>query len=164
MASSDGTAMAVAFAKTIARIADFAVDLAETLHKDLGLEYNGPSLNKSKVISKKRSRSERDPNEPKRPQTAYMIYSAFLRDDLKKRGEPQPQLKEIADMWAKLDEKDRERFAAEAQSQKESYDRLMAEYKAKRAPLSSVQKSEESASSNDSVDAEDVVPPAKLVH
>ncbi|KAF4692995.1 hypothetical protein FOZ63_003151, partial [Perkinsus olseni] len=27
------------FAKTIGRVADFAVDLAEQLHKDLGLEY-----------------------------------------------------------------------------------------------------------------------------
>ena len=164
MANSDGTAMAMAFAKTIAKIADFAVDLAETLHKDLGLEYNGPVIPKSKAVTKKRARSERDPNEPKRPLTAYMIYSAHLRDESKKRGDPQPQLKDIADMWAKLEEKEKERFGAEAQTQKETFERLMAEFKAGRIPLATNQKSDESGSSNESVDADDVVPPVKVAH
>lgn len=164
MTNGDGTVMAVAFAKTISRIAEFAVDLAETLHKDLGLEYNGPVVVKSKTISKKRARSERDPNEPKRPQTSYMIYSAYLRDEVKRRGEPQPQLKEIADMWAKLDDKEKERFNVEAHAQKEAFDKLMAEYKATRNQKSTSAKSDESASSNESVEGDDVAPPSKLAH
>ena len=66
MKETDATVMAVTFAKTIARIAEFAVDLAESLHKDLGLEYQGPSSAKGKLANKKRARVERDPNEPKK--------------------------------------------------------------------------------------------------
>jgi hypothetical protein len=160
MKDTDATVMAVTFAKTIARIAEFAVDLAESLHKDLGLEYSGPA-SKGKQASKKRSRAERDPNEPKKPPTGYMIYSSHVRAEAKKRGEALPQLKEIADMWAKLDEKEKERFNGEAQQQKDVYDRQMAEYKS--GVSNHVSKSEEESSS-ESEDADDVAPPAKLMH
>lgn len=39
MNSGDARRCCFQFAKTIGRVADFAVDLAEQLHKDLGLEY-----------------------------------------------------------------------------------------------------------------------------
>ena len=162
---ADATVMAVTFAKTIARIAEFAVDLAESLHKDLGLEYAGPASIKSKVVSKKRTRADRDPNEPKRPLSAYMIYSAHLREESKKRGEPMLQLKDIADMWAKLE--DKESFNAEAHHQKEAYDRLMAEYKSGKTAASSngaaaSPKRDESEMSDS--DVEDVAPPTKAHH
>ena len=163
MKETDATVMAVTFAKTIARIAEFAVDLAESLHKDLGLEYQGPSSAKGKLANKKRARVERDPNEPKKPPTGYMLYSTHARADAKKRGDSLPQLKEIADMWAKLDEKEKEGFNAEAQQQKDAYDRQMVEYKSGQTVGNHVGKSEEESSA-DSEDVDDMAPPAKLSH
>jgi hypothetical protein len=159
MQESDATVMALTFAKTIAKIAEFAVDLAETLHKDLGIEYSGPYNSKStKSTQKKRSRTERDPNEPKRPLTAYMIYSAAVREDAKKRGDAQLQMKDIADMWAKLDEQEKERYISEANQQKEVYEQLVAEYRARKS-LSQKSESEISGS-----EGEDVAPPSKVHH
>ena len=163
MKDTDATVMAVTFAKTIARIAEFAVDLAESLHKDLGLEYQGPASAKGKLANKKRARAERDPNEPKKPQTGYMLYCTHARAEAKKRGDALPQLKEIADMWAKLDEKEKEGFNAEAQQQKDAYDRQMVEYKTGQSISNHISKSEE-GSSADSEDIDDVAPPAKLSH
>lgn len=156
---SDATVMAMTFAKTIARIAEFAVDLAETLHNDLGLEYTGPSS--SRKSQKKRSRSEKDPNEPKRPQTAYMLYSAFVREESKVKGETMPQVKEIAEMWNKLDEQEKERFNRDAQSQKDAYDRQMAEYK-KVSGNTAVSMDNKSEASHGSDSEADDVPPPKV--
>lgn len=147
----DATVMAETFAKTIARIAEFAVDLAETLHKDLGLPYQGPSSLK-KPMQKKRARSERDPNEPKRPLSAYMLYGTHVRDELKNRGEPQPNMKDIGDMWGKLDEKEKEKYNIEALSQKELYDKQMIDYKAGKLGNAIVSEMTDS-------DIEDVLPP-----
>lgn len=160
MKDADATIMATAFAKTIARIAEFAVDLAETLHKDLGLEYQGPSANK-KGQQKKRARLERDPNEPKRPLTAYMIYSTHARDELKKRGEPQAQMKDIAEMWNKLDDSEKEKFNADALHQKEIYDKQMLEYKSAKNGTKDEAGKSASEMSNSEVDD---VPPPKMSH
>ena len=155
----DATVMAVTFAKTIARIAEFTADLAESLHKDLGLEYVPPHNKAGKAGSRKRSRADKDPNEPKRPQTAYMIYSAHAREEFKKRGEPQPQLKELADMWAKLDDKEKEAFNSEALQQKEAYEKLMSEYRAGKAGSNGVAPSQKSDSELSLSDIDDVAPP-----
>jgi hypothetical protein len=159
MKESDATVMAITFAKTISRIAEFAVDLAESLHKDLGLEYTGPIT--SKKPNKKRSRSDKDPNEPKRPPTAYMLYSAHIRDEAKARGEAMPQLKEIADMWSKLDDQDKERFNRDAQLQKDIYDKQMIEYKTSKDSINhGLAAGNKTESSDDSgSDLEDVPPP-----
>lgn len=155
----DATVMAVTFAKTIARIAEFAVDLAESLHKDLGIEYIPPNSKTGKAVSRKRSRADKDPNEPKRPQTAYMIYSAHAREEFKKRGEPQPQLKDLADMWAKLEEKEKEAFNNEARQQKELYEKQMSEYKAGKAGNNGLVPSQKSESDLSVSDVDDVAPP-----
>lgn len=154
---ADATVMAETFAKTIARIAEFAVDLAESLHKDLGLEYQGPSFNK-KSGQKKRQRTEKDPNEPKRPLTAYMVYSTHAREEMKKKGEPLPQMKDIAELWNNLDEKEKEKYNLEAQHQKDLYEKQMIEYKAGKEVIAGKSGSELSAS-----DVEDV-PPPKMTH
>ena len=154
---ADATVMAMTFAKTIARIAEFAVDLAESLHSDLGLEYTGPSS--TRKSQKKRSRSEKDPNEPKRPQSAYMIYSAFVREESKGKGEALPQVKEIAEMWNKLDEQEKEKFNRDAQIQKDAYDRQMAEYKkVSNSTGSNIDNKSEPSHGSDS-EADDVPPP-----
>jgi hypothetical protein len=157
---SDATVMAMTFAKTIAKIAEFAVDLAETLHKDLGIEYSGPSGNRKQ--QKKRSRSDKDPNEPKRPQTAYMLYCAHVRDESKAKGESMPALKEIAEMWNKLDEQEKEKFNRDAQIQKDTYDKQMVEYKKVSNNVSTIadNKSESSGASDSEGDD---VPPPKMV-
>jgi hypothetical protein len=161
MTESDATVMAITFAKTISRIAEFAVDLAETLHKDLGLQYNGPTSNKKP--SKKRSRSEKDPNEPKRPPTAYMLYSAHIRDEYKTKGEAMPQLKDIADMWGKLGESEKEKFNRDAQSQKDIYDKQMTEYKSSKDSTNNGVVSGNKTDSSDNSDSDlDDVPPPKM--
>ncbi len=158
---ADATLMAITFAKTIAKIAEFAVDLAESLHKDLGLEYSGPSTVAAKKVSKKRPRTEKDPNEPKRAATAYMLYSAYVRDETKAKGETMPGMKEIADMWNKLDESEKEKYNKEAQVQKDLYDKQMIEFKAgKLAPGNHKAESGESGTGSED---EDVLPPPKLV-
>lgn len=158
---ADATVMAVTFAKTIAKIAEFAVELAESLHKDLGLEYSGPTPVAAKKVGKKRARIEKDPNEPKRPVTSYMLYSAFLRDDAKSKGEAMPAMKEIADMWNKLDEHEKEKYNKEAQAQKDIYDKQMIDFKAGR--ISGVTHKTESGESASGSDDEDV-PPPKMTH
>ena len=159
MQESDATAMAITFAKTIAKIAEFAVELAETLHKDLGIEYSSPYNSKgTRSSQKKRNRMERDPNEPKRPLSAYMIYSGFIREETRKRGETQLQMKDIADMWAKLDDKEKEKYITDANQQKEVYEQQMTEYRARK---SLGQKSESDVSGSE---AEDVAPPSKVHH
>lgn len=162
MSETDATLMAHTFAKTVARIAEFAVELAESLHKDLGLEYSGPSSSKAKIASKKRSRADKDPNEPKRPATAYMLYSSHVREEMKKKGEAQPQLKDLGEMWNKLDETEKEKFNTEAHQLKEQYDRQMADYKSGKTGNGVSAKSDESDS--DSEENGDVAPPAKLSH
>jgi hypothetical protein len=157
---SDATVMATTYAKTIAKIAEFAVELAETLHKDLGLEYSGPST--SRKQPKKRSRNDKDPNEPKRPPTAYMLYSAHVRDESKLRGESMPALKEIAEMWNKLDEQEKEKFNRDAQIQKDAYDKQMVEYKKVSNNSSTIAENKSESSGASDSEGEDV-PPPKMV-
>lgn len=163
---SDATVMAQTFAKTIAKIAAFTVELAESLHKDLGLEYEGPVSSKAKLTSKKRARADKDPNEPKRPATSYMLYSANVRDDMKRKGEAQPQLKELGEMWNKLSDSEKQRFNQEAQRLKEEYDQQMVEYKGGKgvAANGASPKTNELSDSGDSEEDGDVAPPAKLSH
>lgn len=154
---SDATVMAMAFAKTIARLAEFAVELAESLHKDLGIEYSGPVSSRKSL--KKRSRNEKDPNEPKRPPTAYMLYCTHIRDDSKSKGVSLPSLKDIAEMWNKLDEQEKEKFNKDAQNQKDVYDKLMIEYKkVSNTTAAAADNKSESSGMSDS-EGDDVAPP-----
>jgi poly(A) polymerase Pap1 len=164
MSDADATLMAHTFAKTVARVAEFAVELAESLHKDLGIEYSGPSSSKAKVVSKKRSRADKDPNEPKRPATAYMLYSAHIREEMKKKGEAQPQMKDLGEMWNKLEESEKEKFNTEAQQLKEQNDRQMAEYKSGKGVSGNGASAKSDESDSDSEYNGDVAPPAKISH
>jgi hypothetical protein len=166
MTDADATLMAHTFAKTIGRIAEFAVELAESLHRDLGLEYHGPVASKGKVVGKKRNRMEKDPNEPKRPPTAYMLYSAQTREELKRKGEAQPQLKDLGEMWNKLDDTEKEKYNQEAHKLKEQYDKQMVEYKEGKASVSNgvPAKSDEYSDGSGSEDNGDVPPPSKVLH
>jgi hypothetical protein len=165
MTESDSTLMAHTFAKTIAKIAEFAVELAETLHKDLGLEYHGPVTSKGKLTGKKRNRVEKDPNEPKRPPTAYVLYSSHIRDELKRKGEAQLQLKELGEMWNKLDESEKEKYNQEAQKLKDQYDKQMIEYKEGKSSASNgLGPKTDEYSDSGSEDNGDVAPPSKVLH
>jgi len=83
----------------------------------------------------KRGKKKRDPNEPKRPQSAYLIYGQKVRDQIK--GEF-PDLKSseimqrIAERWQKLTEEEKKPFNEEAATRKSSYESQKAEYKAKK--------------------------------
>jgi hypothetical protein len=162
MKESESTVMAHAFAKTIAKIAEFAVELAETLHKDLGLEYQGPLVSKAKLVNKKRLRVDRDPNEPKRPSTSYMLFTTHIREELKKKGEPQPQMKDLGEMWNKLDDSEKEKYNGEAQKLKEQYDKDMAEFRTKKGSVVIPATGKSDESEDVSEELEDVAPPTKV--
>mmetsp|Transcript_14614 Transcript_14614/g.12491 ORF Transcript_14614/g.12491 Transcript_14614/m.12491 type:complete len:155 (+) Transcript_14614:3-467(+) len=116
--------MAVTFAKTIGRIADFAVDLAEQLHKDLGLEY------KPAPHGKKTKKSVRDPNMPKKPKTAFFLYCDTEREKAKERGENPPSAKDMAETWKNADDNVRAQYSNEQAKLKEQYDKDMSAYNA----------------------------------
>ncbi|EER10947.1 conserved hypothetical protein [Perkinsus marinus ATCC 50983] len=118
----DATAMAITFAKTIGRVADFAVDLAEQLHKDLGLEY------KPTVHGKKTKKSVRDPNMPKKPKTAFFLFCDTEREKAKERGDGPPTTKDMAETWKSADDDVKAHYSNEQAKLKEQYEKDMNAY------------------------------------
>ncbi len=151
--------MARTFATTIARIAEFTAELAESLHRDLGLEYRRPSPT-TKLPNKKRARTERDPNEPKRPASAYFIFCSQKRDACKAKGEPLPSAKELADIWNNAEDSEKEKYNAEALQLKEQYDAQLASYRATKKVNDIVVRTDDE-SDNKSEENGDVAPPMK---
>lgn len=127
MTDKDATLVAHAFAKTIAKIADFAADLAETIHKDLGIEYVPAAARKA--VKRKPTRQAIDPNAPKKPKSAYLLFSDFCRDEAKKNGQSQPTVTVIAELWQSLKEDEKSKYSEEAEAAKEVYSKLVEKFK-----------------------------------
>ena len=84
----------------------------------------------------KRERKEKkvkDPNKPKRPQTAYFIYLGEHRAQIKEEN-PDAKVTEIAKIasenWKNVDEETRQYYIKKAEEAKEEYKRKMEEYEA----------------------------------
>lgn len=80
----------------------------------------------------KRSRtSNKDPNAPKRPLNAYMIYSAEQRVTLKS-SDPDLKgpklLKKIAAQWKQLDESGKSKYQKQTEELKKKYEEEMKNY------------------------------------
>jgi len=121
---TDATVMAQAFAKTIAKLADFATELAESIHKDLGIEYIPKKAGK-----KRTAKAPADPNAPKKPKTAYFLFSDFAREEAKRNGQTPPTVKEIADTWNSLNEEEKAKYAEEAEAAKDAYSKQLGKMK-----------------------------------
>ena len=67
---------------------------------------------------------EAEKNKPKKPLTAYFMYSAEMREDAKK-DDPDAKLSaaELGDMWKNLDSKKKQKYT-------DDYDEEMKAYKA----------------------------------
>jgi len=80
----------------------------------------------------KRSKRAKDPNAPKKPQTAYFIFSSERRPQLKTLH-PEKKITELAkllgDEWKEKDESEKKTYQDKAKSEKEDYDKKFEEYK-----------------------------------
>jgi hypothetical protein len=101
---------------------------------------------------KKSKRRKKDPDAPKRPMTAYLLFSQEHRVEAKKKLGSDAKLPEIAKklgkMWAKAPEDEKKKFEKKAASAKEKYDKEMKKYKAKSS--SSSKKSSKKSDKSDS--------------
>ena len=113
---SDSTTVALMFAKTVAKFAEFTVELAESLHKDLGLEYHPPVKGR---VSKKRKAA--DPNAPKKPKTAYFLFADAVREKAKREERSIPDAKKMGELWAGLNEEEKSEYNEAAELAKELY-------------------------------------------
>merc|ERR1711990_986305 len=82
---------------------------------------------------KKATKRKKDPNAPKRPQTAFFVFSAKHREEVKGELGDGARVgdiaKELGKRWKTLDEDARQEYADEAAKQKIAYDKAMEEYR-----------------------------------
>lgn len=80
-----------------------------------------------------KKRKVRDPNQPKRPLSAYLSFQLKTRQAVKDSlGESATQkeiLSEIAERWSKLNDDEKKPFEEEARKAREQYDKEMTAYK-----------------------------------
>lgn len=82
-------------------------------------------------MAPKKSSKPKDKNAPKRSQSAYLLYTNEKRPGLKKE-KPEAKvtdiMKELAALWKKLDEKEKEVYVKKAEELKEEYKKKLVEY------------------------------------
>jgi len=100
----------------------------------------------------KRQKRKKDPNAPKRPQTAFFVYSAKFRAEVKSElGEGSrvgDVAKELGKRWKQMTDADKKEYSDEAARQKADYEVAMEEYRANDAKRAK-HESEESLEEND---------------
>lgn len=76
----------------------------------------------------------KDPNRPKKPMTAYMLFCNDNRDAVRKKS-PDAKLGEVskllAEKWGKVSEKDKKKYNEKAEEEREKYEKEMIDYKCK---------------------------------
>jgi hypothetical protein len=101
----------------------------------------------TKTITK-RKQKKKDPNMPKRPLTAYFLFCAAHRDEVKQKN-PDAKFGEIgkflSEEWKSAGEAEKTKFEQQAQQEKEKYKKLKEEYdrKQKTGKTSTKKKEEE---------------------
>lgn len=116
------------------KLSNMGVDIAEL--KEIML----PSIEEfSKLFKLGKSKTEKDPNKPKKPQSAYMF---FLNENRKKiiinfendgiilegKDRVTKVVKKAGELWNSMDSDDREPFVEKATLAKEVYEKQMAKY------------------------------------
>lgn len=90
---------------------------------------------KQKGEKKKKEKKVVDPNAPKKPQTAFFVFIAEFRVQLKEEGstmKPAEVAKVAGEKWKALTAEEKEPYNAKATADKERYAAAMKEYEAKR--------------------------------
>lgn len=113
--------------------------IIQFLEKPKDLEYSSPvkstKRKRSESPAKKSKRSKKDPNAPKRPLSAFLLFSQEHRPDLQKEH-PTESIgeisKRIGKMWSKIKPSEKKKFEEEAAKLKEAYEKKMAKYKKKK--------------------------------
>ena len=81
----------------------------------------------------KKAKKEKDPNKPKKPMTAYFMYLADHREEIK-AANPDAKVTEItkiaSQQWKELDEETKNVYNAKVEAAKEEYKKQMEEYEA----------------------------------
>eukprot|EP01156_Anaeramoeba_ignava_P010049 Anaeramoba_ignava/a478736_225.p1 GENE.a478736_225~~a478736_225.p1 ORF type:complete len:217 (+),score=101.37 a478736_225:47-697(+) len=102
----------------------------------------------------KKKKSKKDPNAPKGPQNAYMLYAAEVREAVMKenKGLKVGEIsKIIGKMWKELPEKNKKKFQDTAKKAREEYKTKMEEYnKNKKSTTTSSTSESTSTTSSDS--------------
>ncbi|CAG5097350.1 Oidioi.mRNA.OKI2018_I69.XSR.g15038.t1.cds [Oikopleura dioica] len=84
--------------------------------------------------AKKTKKRKKDPNAPKRPATAFFLFSTENREKAKAQLEEGAKVgdvaKKLGEMWKAASAEEKERFAKQAKESKALYDKAMEEYKA----------------------------------
>jgi len=97
--------------------------------------------------NKKAPKRKKDPNAPKRPQTAFFVFSAKHRDEVKGELGDGARVgdiaKELGRRWKDLTDEDKIEYSQEAERQKVEYDKKMKAYREEGAKRAKVQSSEE---------------------
>jgi len=105
---------------------------------------------------KKAAKRKKDPNAPKRPQTAFFVFSAKHREEVKGELGDGARVgdiaKELGKRWKSLDEDAKQEYADEAARQKASYDKAMEEYREEGAKKAKHASSEDDGHDDDEND------------
>ncbi|XP_053375271.1 FACT complex subunit SSRP1-like isoform X1 [Mercenaria mercenaria] len=83
---------------------------------------------------KKKKKEDRDPNKPKRPQTAYFLWFMSERENIKSENPGFSVVdisKKAGELWKGLSPEDKKPFDLKAREAKEEYDEAMKEYNKK---------------------------------
>merc|ERR1719447_1556717 len=75
-------------------------------------------------------KAPKDPNAPKRPLSAYMLWAADVRDDVVASGDYSVTevAKKLGKMWKKVSDKQKEKYISKANSLKAAYAKKKAKY------------------------------------
>lgn len=103
--------------------------------------------------SKGKAKKKKDPNAPKRPQSAFFLFCADFRADLKKRN-PSWSVGEIAKelgrQWTNAKPAFKKKYTDKGEKEKAKYNKVMDRYRAQLAGRSSNSRAAEQISSEES--------------
>ncbi|CEP63953.1 Nhp10p LALA0_S09e06216g [Lachancea lanzarotensis] len=109
-----------------------------------------------KSKTKKKKGKERDPNLPKRPTNAYLLYCEMNKESMKQNAGPNDVSKALTDAWKALDEDGRKPYYKLYSEDRERYQREMQAYaKSKTGSDKRPKKEEEDDDEEDAEDEDD---------
>jgi len=89
-----------------------------------------------KKSSEKKKRAKKDPNSPKRPLSAFMIFSNEKRDEVREKLGKDTKITEVASklgkMWKKVDDDEKKKYQKKAAKLKETYEKELKKYNSKK--------------------------------
>ena len=87
---------------------------------------------KGRGNDKKGKKKKKDPNAPKRPRSAYILYCQENRSAVKTANpdfKPSELMSKLGEMWKNLSKEDKQEFVEQAESDKERYNKERSNYK-----------------------------------